>query len=461
MLVVPYKSKNPPEHTPYVTYALIAINCLIFLITSNWADHWPEIRWGVVLDWAVSRSTMNPLRLFTSLFLHENLLHIGGNMLFLWIFGAAAEGRLRPLKFTALYLGSGMIGGYIQSLAGPQFGLGASGAIMGVAGSYVYMFPHAKIRVFRWIRLLPVIADWPAWGTVAYFIFFDILNGLILRGSDHTGHFTHLSGFLIGLLATWLFRARRDTEAMSEVQATRSELSNELELMSYAELDVLMDAWTDNMELVLTYCNKALAQPGTRGEQKAAAAIERYKQDLLMYSDPEWVASTLLKIPQDSTYQVSGPFYLKLGSKLESVGNYQMAATLYRRIFDIDATSKDSSAAIIRFGRIWEQVFKDKEMARDAYEVYLRLFPKGPMAEEAEKGLDRVGGRRIVTEITRQATIKKTYIHDEDAPIPRITAFDDDAEAIAQNHGEQAAQSPEPKTQPHQVKLSVPNPFGE
>jgi len=457
MVVVPYRSKNPPEHTPYVTYTLIAMNCLVFIFTSNWHGG-PHIRLGILQDWGVSMRTMNPVRSFTALFLHANLLHIGGNMLFLWIFGVATEGRLRPWKYLAVYFAAGMVGGYIQCMSSPQLAIGASGAIMGIAGAYVYMFPHAKIRVFRWLFLRPYIDDWPAWGTVGYFFFFDVLDGVILRVRDGVGHYWHISGLLIGVAMVWILKARRDTEAISEVQATRCELSNELELMSYGELDVLMDAWTDNMDMVLVYCNKAIAHPGSRGEQKAVEAIERYKDELLEHADPEWLASTVLKIPRDATKQLPGPFYLKLGGKLEAAGKYETAAVVYRRIFDIDQSTMDASAAIMRFGRIWETIFHDMEMARDAYEVYMRLFPSGSLAEEAEKGLERVGGARFVAQIIRQTTIKRTFLADDDEPAPRIAAFDDDPTQLETEPARDTSTG-ESGDRPDQAKLSVPNPF--
>ena len=103
-MLIPYRAKNPPPQFPYVTVALIVINTLIFALTCN--SHL-VVRESVVARFAMSHNTLSPLTLLTAMFLHGSLLHLAGNMLFLWIFGAATEGRLRPLRFLAVYLFAG------------------------------------------------------------------------------------------------------------------------------------------------------------------------------------------------------------------------------------------------------------------------------------------------------------------------------------------------------------------
>ena len=133
--MIPYRAKNPPESFPYATLGLILLNTLIFAITS---EYFLVIRDEVTKAWAVSHDTLNPLRLITAMFLHGSIIHLGGNMLFLWIFGAAAEGRLGTIKYLLIYFIAGITGGLLHDgvvgyLHPTQFGLGASGAIMGIA----------------------------------------------------------------------------------------------------------------------------------------------------------------------------------------------------------------------------------------------------------------------------------------------------------------------------------------
>ncbi len=475
----PYRSKNPPERFPYATITLIVLNVLVYLVTTHAGV---VIKNGVVTDFAVSPAHIDPWRLFASMFLHANLMHILGNMVFLWVFGASLEGRLRIPWFLTLYFVAGFAGGLAQmvwELARHNDApvIGASGAIMGVAGAYMYVFPFARIMMFRFrmsFGSLPTLrAEWLAWWVVGYYIAINILEAMMTQSSRHTGgtaYFDHFGGFAVGLLMVMALKTRRDSEQISDVQATRVNLNNDLKLMSASELETILEAPTENMDMVLIYCNKALGLPGDTGEKKTLKMIERYKEDLLLRADPEMIASTLLKIPKDSG-GVAGTFYLKLGSRLEGIQKYDTAAYIYRRIFDIDPYSPDSNAAILRFGRIWETIYHDVDMARDAYEVYIKLFPKGPLIEEAEKGLVRVGGPKVVAPIIRQTTIKKMNLADEDSEKAPMYATAFPAESV---HDLQADQTVQPSrirtTQPITPKadasrdtthLTVPNPFAD
>jgi membrane associated rhomboid family serine protease len=416
-VVLPFRSKNPPEHFPYATYTLIALCVLISFITADYSRSWLDLRDSVLYSCAVSQDHFTLFRLFASLFLHANLFHLLGNMLFLWIFGAASEGRLGVWKFLLVYFVSGMLGGAVECMTSTVYLIGASGAIMGVAGSYIYMFPHAPIQVF-WALWLIVyfrarVSEWAAGWMILYYVTQDLILQLFSNGGDAVAHLVHLLGFGTGLLLAVLFGAKRDSSAVSEVQATRADLFNDISLMSYNELDVLVDAGTDNMALVIAYCGKAIARPGIDGEKKAIDTIERYKEKLLQYPDVQQVAELMLKFLPDAG-AVSGPFYLKLGTKLETGKNASMALKVYRRVFELNPDGPDASAAVIRSARIYERILLIPDDARDAYQSYLDLFPQGVFAEEAAKGLERLGGRVIVNPIVRQTTIKKTVINDGD-----------------------------------------------
>src|SRR5258708_37049548 len=131
-----FRAKNPPEHFPFVTVGLIVANTLVFALTSHYCLF---IRHEIVEDFAVSHNTLSLFRLITAMFLHHDLLHLAGNMLFLWIFGASSEGRMRPWFLLPSYLIAGLAGGMLHELFmghlhPAQLSLEASGAVMGVAG---------------------------------------------------------------------------------------------------------------------------------------------------------------------------------------------------------------------------------------------------------------------------------------------------------------------------------------
>ena len=146
-MLLPYRAKNPPERRPYVTLGLIAANVLVYIPTSVYLLF---IRESAVEMFAVTHNNMNPLRMLTASFLHHDPLHLLGNMLFLWIFGAALEGRLGHIKFLLLYLAAACGAWLLHditfgALHPNRAGLGASGAIMGLAGAYLFVFPFASI----------------------------------------------------------------------------------------------------------------------------------------------------------------------------------------------------------------------------------------------------------------------------------------------------------------------------
>src|SRR5947209_6003270 len=162
-MLLPYKSKNPPESFPFATIGLIAINLIVYACTTK---DGLSIRREVVEQYAVSGEHFTLLRCFTSMFLHGGVLHILGNMWFLYLFGFAVEGRLRSLKFLIVYMAAGFAGDLLhQALLGSshpeRFSLGASGAIMGILGSALYMFPFSKVNfVWSWSYTWWQVVTW-------------------------------------------------------------------------------------------------------------------------------------------------------------------------------------------------------------------------------------------------------------------------------------------------------------
>lgn len=400
-MLLPYRCKNPPECTPYVTYGLIALNTLIYLITTR---DLLVIKDGVVADWAVSPDTAHQFyRIFTAMFLHEEPFHILGNMLFLWLFGTAVEGRLKSVKFLILYLAAGVIGQFAQlgfqyftgNTSG--FGLGASGAIMGLAGAYIYLFPHAIIVVFRIFIWFPFYfrvgpADWKAWWVIVYYMAYNVVNALIVAGlgiQGGTAFMAHIGGFTGGLLICMAFRPKRDTEMVSQIQAVRSDVKGDFEQMSLYELDSLLETPTENMDLVTAYCKKALLDGGPTGEMKCVKMLSRYRLKLVDNGDPFKIVQVVLRIPisSDTLPQV---FYLKLGGRLEAMQYQDDAGLCYRRVFDMDKTSREAEIALIRLGRMLENYYHNPDQAREAYTVLIHLFPTSPAVEEAQKALRRL-----------------------------------------------------------------------
>ena len=194
---------------PLVTYALIVLNVLFFLVEMSGGD-------AFIMKWAFvpSRFLANPVAdfptLFTSMFMHAGWLHLGGNMLYLWIFGDNVEDRFGHLKFLIFYLFCGLTATFVQMAVNPASdvpNLGASGAIAGVLAAYILMFPQGMVRVMQGQRVIQV----PALIMIGFWIVLQLFSGFASLGGADTGgvaYMAHIGGFAAGLVLAFLFRGK-------------------------------------------------------------------------------------------------------------------------------------------------------------------------------------------------------------------------------------------------------------
>ena len=411
-MLLPYRAKNPPERTPYVTIGLIAVNTLIYLFTADMSRHFLAVRDDAVTALAVSHATLSPWRLLTAMFLHASWDHIAGNMLFLWIFGAALEGRLGHIRFLIVYLICGMTGGLLSDIltfrSDPDIAnLGASGAIFGLAGAYLYVFPYSLIRVFRlvffgfFIRV--GVWEWQARWVVVYYLVINILEQLLSHGGDGVGHFAHLGGAGAGLLCVWLMRTRRDDADISAAQATHAD-TKDLSVLSFPELELLMQRPTEDPRLVMTFCEKALITPGA-GEARCLPLLQHHARLLMERGEPGNLAGILLQLSPEAAKQMPTVYYLRLGSRLETTSNQTDAARMYRRVAELFPTTSDAEVAWFRMGRLQETYHGDRVQAAACYTQLLQRFPQGTMAGDAKRALEQLkAGGSLAQSVNYQAT---------------------------------------------------------
>jgi membrane associated rhomboid family serine protease len=206
--MLPLRDINPTRRFALVTYALIAANIIIFLIPT-------DISYALVpREISQGRGYATFL---TSMFLHANLIHLGGNMLFLWIFGNNVEDRLGHLPFLAFYLLAGMAGSALQIAIDPTSevpSVGASGAISGVMGAYLVWFPTARVVSLVFLGIFITLIRIPAWIFIGYWAVLQAVLGLtgltVVRAQDQGGvaYFAHIGGFLTGLAVGLAFLRR-------------------------------------------------------------------------------------------------------------------------------------------------------------------------------------------------------------------------------------------------------------
>ncbi len=203
----PIRDHNPSGRTPYVTYALIAANILIFI------GYWPlfgdeRALMRFYFDYAMipAKVTQGGVwsGIVTSMFLHGGLLHLAGNMLFLWIFGDNLEDRMGHLPYLAFYLATGIAAGLTHILGGPLSQVptvGASGAIAGVMGGYLLLFPRARVDILLIFIIFFRIITIPAALVLLLWFAIQVLAGL---GSDPdaggVAYWAHAGGFVAGVV---------------------------------------------------------------------------------------------------------------------------------------------------------------------------------------------------------------------------------------------------------------------
>ena len=198
---------------PLVTYALIALNVLFFFVEMSGGEAFIG-KWAFVPSRFLANPAADFLTLFTSMFMHAGWLHLGGNMLYLWIFGDNVEDRFGHLKFIIFYLLCGLAATFAQlafSLGSHVPNLGASGAIAGVLGAYILLFPQGSVRVLQGQRVIPV----PALVVIGLWFVLQLFSGIGTLANAAQGgvaYMAHIGGFVAGLVLTFLFRGSRETQ---------------------------------------------------------------------------------------------------------------------------------------------------------------------------------------------------------------------------------------------------------
>ena len=210
--MIPIRDHNPSGRFPFVTYLLIGINILVFLYMFALPETSLE---GFISSYAFVPAYLgnNPFSLLSSMFLHGGLGHIAGNMLFLNIFGDNLEDKLGHFRFFFFYLICGLGASFLQlstDLTSTIPSLGASGAIAGVMGGYLVLFPKQQIDVLFSFGLSLRKMTVPAFTMLAYWFIAQLFSGVGTLGMESMGgvaYFAHIGGFTSGWILISLFRA--------------------------------------------------------------------------------------------------------------------------------------------------------------------------------------------------------------------------------------------------------------
>ncbi len=215
--MIPYKDDNPTSIFPFVTIGIIVLNCLAFAweLFSPVSGREIALAYGAIPSNILSLTGDQPLSpvatVFTSMFLHGGFMHLGGNMLYLWIFGNNIEDSLGHGRFILFYLFCGVAAAYGYAVVDPHSTMpmiGASGAISGILGAYALLFPKARVHTILILGIFLQIIQVPALVVIGFWAVFQLLNGILSQGVTSGGGvawFAHVGGFLAGILTIRLW----------------------------------------------------------------------------------------------------------------------------------------------------------------------------------------------------------------------------------------------------------------
>lgn len=198
--------------TPIVTYVLIAINVLVFFLELNNGEAFIQ-RWAFVPSRFLADPVGDFATLFTAMFLHAGWAHLLGNMLYLWIFGDNVEDRLGHGLFFVFYVLSGLAATFAQlaiSMGSSVANVGASGAIAGVLGAYLIMFPRGRVSVLMGRAVMPM----SALIVIGFWFLIQIFSQISVftassQGEGGVAYMAHIGGFVAGVVLTYLLGGHR------------------------------------------------------------------------------------------------------------------------------------------------------------------------------------------------------------------------------------------------------------
>lgn len=210
----PIRDHNPSGRTPFITYALIALNIIVFLYSWPLADQ-PRLLAAFYFDYALFPARVSNgehlTGIFTSMFLHGGIMHLVGNMLFLWIFGDNMEDEMGHVGFLLFYIAGGIGAGLAQVISEPFSQIptiGASGAVAVVMGGYLLLFPRARVDILLILIIFFKVFTIPAWLMLGLWFGLQLMNSVLVDTSaGGVAYWAHAGGFIIGVLLTiplWL-----------------------------------------------------------------------------------------------------------------------------------------------------------------------------------------------------------------------------------------------------------------
>ncbi|MGB0769027.1 MAG: rhomboid family intramembrane serine protease, partial [Phycisphaeraceae bacterium] len=383
---IPIRSDRPLRNTPYVNYALIAINVLVFGFTANAIadpEHWSRDLLLTKLGYNAFGQVVVVTELFqfiTYQFLHASPMHLIGNMIFLWVFGNAVEDRLGKFGYLFFYLAMGVLAGIGHWLTSDAPVLGASGSVAGVSGAFLMLFPLTRITFFYWYLIFGTFEISAKW-VIAFYVVKDIFFlGMDVGNTAYTAHLAgYVGGFTValGLLATRILpREPYDLFTMWAHKRRRNAF-RKITQQGY-------QAWEGKGHRMAK--PEAELTPAEKEIQEQRQAISRS----IANHDLDAAAMTYLRLVERHGQQtLSQRHQFDIANHLFSQGEHQPAATAYERLLDAYPKHPDRGQVQLMLGLINARYLDRHEQAK-------------PLLQEASQRLhgdDAALARQLLSEI--------------------------------------------------------------
>lgn len=385
-IIAPYRVKNPWKKFPIATLSLIGINVLVYLLTT---ESGLFIREDVITGYAYQLG--GPIiNIIWAMFLHGNILHLAGNMLFLWVFSPPVEDRLGIPKFLLIYFATGIVGFLLQGVMDLTMadmvrpGIGASGAIMGVMGAYWYIFSWSIVCVFYWIfwfwrGVWEIKAIW----VIGAYIVLDLIQA-IMGASDGVANFAHVGGGVAGALLCLGLRIKRDTAAVSEVKATQAEMKD-LSLVPLLDLEVMRKDDPLNTDVL----RAMIPQACRMGRTDILQRIFNGGGTALIEKDPALVVHYLLKLHGDDSIY-SPTQLMRLARFAEGTTDSARAALLYEMVLEHHPMAQETEMALYRLACYHWDKHHDAQRAGAYLTRQLERYPFGSLEQPAKMMLQKM-----------------------------------------------------------------------
>lgn len=381
LMFVPYRIERKKTRAPWVTFAFILICTFAW---SSTVDYWLVISSQTVRDWAFVWGPRATYTWLTSMFLHADVMHLLGNMWYLWLFGCFVEEAIGSVRFAVLYLAGGIVAALTQTVAMAAFApdslstplVGASGAIAAVMGLFMVRFYRTRVRVFtgpfvlfgrRFGFLNP-----PAFVAIAVWFGFQLLFGFTSTSS--VAYWAHIGGLVLGMGVGLLTRAK--SEADTEIIA--DEASEWARSGSYAvaaaKFEQLVERRPDDPEALL---GEARALFGTFGadKEKGAQDLKRAVEILVGARSPERVVLAWDEMHLDAAdAPIDAKTLSTIASLAEARERHDLASEAYWRVVQEHGESREAERALFRLAHVYLAAHMESE-AQDCWNRFRTAYP--------------------------------------------------------------------------------------